>query len=49
MLYDDISKSCVLGSYCLASASLLRYLMSHMLLYPVVHIAHNWMQDIRLG
>jgi len=39
----------VFGSYYFASVFLLRFIMSHTLLYPVVHISHIWMQDDRLG
>jgi len=48
VLYDDISMSCDFGSSGLASTFLLRYLMSHMLLYPVVHISHFWCRILGL-
>jgi len=44
-----ISLCHVVGYFYLAFAFLLRCTMSHMLLYPVVHISYFWMQDGRLG
>ena len=48
MLHSDIFMSCPWLIF-FASMSLLRFIMSHLLLYHVVYISHIWMQDVRLG